>query len=220
MSDHPATLPPVDPGDDSGHRQPPSLRIEPWPDPVIDRLGFDPRSPYVEQFWLPVLGPSSIWLLRRLGAGLDVHPDGHEVDLIELAAELGLGAGSGRHSPLIRTMDRCCRFTLASRAGEVFRVRRRLPPLTRGQVERLSPTLQHRHHQLQDAATDHARRADQAARAKRLALTLLEIGEDPISTERLLHLWRYEPDIARTATRWATDRHLVAAEAVAGDTAA
>jgi len=24
------------------------LRVEPWPDPVIDRLGFGPRSPYAE----------------------------------------------------------------------------------------------------------------------------------------------------------------------------
>ena len=33
----------------------PCLRVEPWPDPVIDELGHDPRSAYVETFWLPVL---------------------------------------------------------------------------------------------------------------------------------------------------------------------
>ena len=42
------------------------ILIRPWPDPVIDRLGHDPRSPYVEQFWLGVLGPSTTWLMRRL----------------------------------------------------------------------------------------------------------------------------------------------------------
>ena len=36
------------------------LRIEAWIDPVIDELGHDPRSAYVETFWLPVLGPPSI----------------------------------------------------------------------------------------------------------------------------------------------------------------
>jgi len=35
------------------------IRIVGWPDPVIDRLGYDPRSLYVETFWLGILGPSS-----------------------------------------------------------------------------------------------------------------------------------------------------------------
>jgi hypothetical protein len=32
-----------------------SVRITPWVDPVIDTLGFDPRSFYCEKFWLPAL---------------------------------------------------------------------------------------------------------------------------------------------------------------------
>ncbi len=36
------------------------LTVEAWPDPVIDQLGHDPRSAYVERFWLGVLGPSRI----------------------------------------------------------------------------------------------------------------------------------------------------------------
>jgi hypothetical protein len=34
--------------------------IVPWPDPMIDTLGHDPRSFYVEAFWLPILGPTSL----------------------------------------------------------------------------------------------------------------------------------------------------------------
>ena len=34
-----------------------SLMIRPWPDDVIDTLGFDPRSAYVETYWLGILGP-------------------------------------------------------------------------------------------------------------------------------------------------------------------
>jgi hypothetical protein len=37
-----------------------TLRIVAWPDPVIDTLGHDPRSWYVEHFWLGILGPKSI----------------------------------------------------------------------------------------------------------------------------------------------------------------
>ena len=39
-----------------------TLAIRPWADEVIDRVGFDPRSPYVERFWLGVIGPSTTWL--------------------------------------------------------------------------------------------------------------------------------------------------------------
>jgi len=36
-----------------------ALTIRAWEDPVVDALGHDPRSEYVERFWLPVLGPPS-----------------------------------------------------------------------------------------------------------------------------------------------------------------
>ena len=45
---------------------PATVRVAPWDDPVVDRRGHDPRSAYVEQFWLSVLGPTATWLLRRL----------------------------------------------------------------------------------------------------------------------------------------------------------
>jgi hypothetical protein len=37
-----------------------TLTVRPWPDPLIDTLGYDPRSRYVETFWLPTLGPPSL----------------------------------------------------------------------------------------------------------------------------------------------------------------
>ena len=36
----------------------PTLRITAWPDAVIDAVGHDPRSTYVEMFWLSILGPT------------------------------------------------------------------------------------------------------------------------------------------------------------------
>jgi hypothetical protein len=35
------------------------LRISPWHDPVVDAIGHDPRSNYVERFWLSLLGPAN-----------------------------------------------------------------------------------------------------------------------------------------------------------------
>ena len=45
------------------------LLIEPWPDDVIDTLGFDPRSGYVETYWLGILGPSTTWSSNTVTRG-------------------------------------------------------------------------------------------------------------------------------------------------------
>ena len=45
--------------------------------------------------------------------------------------------------------------------------------------------------------------------ARRLALTLLELGEDGEATERQLHRWRFHPALASEATAWALERHEV-----------
>lgn len=36
-----------------------TLTVTPWDDALLDRFGHDPRSPYVERYWLGVLGPSA-----------------------------------------------------------------------------------------------------------------------------------------------------------------
>ena len=56
--------------------RPPTLMVVPWDDPVVDQVGHDVRSNYVEAFWLNVLGPTATWTLRRLVAGLDRYPLG------------------------------------------------------------------------------------------------------------------------------------------------
>ena len=116
------------------------LHIRPWPDDVIDHMGHDPRSAYVEDYWLGLLGPSTTWLLRRLAAGFEYSPEGFDLDLAETARSLGLGDRSGRHSPFVRSINRTVQFGLALLSGpEELSVRRRLPPLNRAQLCRLSP---------------------------------------------------------------------------------
>ena len=122
------------------------LRIEPWPDPVIDQLGFPPYSPYLE-LWLGILGPSVCWTWRRLGSRLEREPDGFDIDLVETARLLGLGAGVGRNSPMWRTLERAVRFEVAQwrEAKTVLAVRRRVPPLPRRHLVRLPPVAQRAH---------------------------------------------------------------------------
>jgi hypothetical protein len=122
------------------------LHVLPWPDDIVDTLGHDPRSLYVEEYWLAVLGPSTVWLLRRFAAGFDYSPDGFDLDLAETARSLGLGDRSGRHSPFVRSINRTIQFGLAQLAGEdALAVRRRVPALNRARLCRLSPALQARH---------------------------------------------------------------------------
>jgi hypothetical protein len=106
---------------------------------------------YVETFWLPTLGPSATWLLRRLASWLEAGTEPVTVELTDLAAELGLGGGVGRSSPIIRTLARLAQFQAAAPAGDAFAVRRHLAPLPRRLASHLPGRLA--------AALEHAERA-------------------------------------------------------------
>jgi hypothetical protein len=184
------------------------LAIRPWPDEVLDRLGFDPRSPYVERFWLSIIGPSTTWLLRRIAAGFDASPDGFEMPLGETARALGLGDRGGRNSPFFRTLNRMVQFELARVTGPAeLQVMPKLPPLSRRYVARLSPALQEAHEKWQADQLEVPPAEAVRRRSRQLALSLIELGEDPEEVERQLLRWRYHPALSREAVGWAVDRH-------------
>jgi len=122
-----------------------SLHISAVEDPVLAQLGFDPRSDYVERYWLSILGPSAVLFLRRIAAAFEQEPEGFDLDLVAWAQELGLGAKGGKHSPMWRTLDRLCRFGLATRNGPHLAMHRHIPPLTQRQIDRLPAHLQLEH---------------------------------------------------------------------------
>jgi hypothetical protein len=186
----------------------PTLAIRPWPDGVIDTLGHDPRSQYVERFWLGILGPSTTWLLRKLAAGLEESPAGYDLQLAETAQALGLGSRGGRHSPFMRALARCCQFDLAeARSDGVLAVRRKVPPLNRRQVMRLPEPLRAAHESWQTDQLDTPAVEQMRRRCRRLALSLLELGEDVEATERQLARWKFHPAMARECAAWAWARH-------------
>ena len=92
---------------------PAALRVTPWPDPVLDVLGHDPRSWYAETFWLPTLGPTALLLMRHLADRFERTPEGVELPVADTAAALGLGARDGASSPLIQSLGRLHQFELA-----------------------------------------------------------------------------------------------------------
>lgn len=182
---------------------PASLTVVPWDDPALDALGHDPRSRYVETFWLPTLGPTSVLLLRHLADRFDRSPKGIELPLSETSAALGLGAREGSSSPLVRCLARLAQFDLACDDGRgTVAVRRRLPPVNRRHVRRLPMALQVAHAEwvesrLDDPALEPARR-----RARRVAMTIVEEGETG-DVERALQAVGFHPAVCRDAAEHA-----------------
>lgn len=184
-----------------------NLRITTWSDPIIDRLGYDPRSLYVEKFWLGMLGPTTILLLRHCAQSLEESPEGFELHFNATAAALGLGSKVGRAGPLARSLARACRFSVVrSLSLTEIEVRRRLPPLTNKQVSYLPPRRQHEHAMF---IAGQLQLNDETAtrRARRLALGLVECGDAIDAAELQLGRWRFHPLIAADAVRWAWDQH-------------
>lgn len=193
------------------------LAIRPWPDPVIDALGHDPRSLYVETFWLGILGPSTTWLLRHLAAGLEAEPSGFDLPLADTARRLGLGDKGGRHSPFMRSLTRLVQFDLAQLEDDAtLAVRRKVPPLNRRQVLRLPDALQSAHAHWLEAQLREPRLEQVRRRARQLALSLLELGEDADAVERQLMRWKYHPAMCREAVAWALEHHRRAVDATTG----
>ncbi|NLV55081.1 MAG: hypothetical protein GXY13_05670 [Acidimicrobiales bacterium] len=186
----------------------PTLTIEPWTDPVVDSLGHAPRSTYVERFWLPVLGPSTTWLVRLIDARIEAAGGPIELDLTATSAAMGLGRGKGRHSPIVRALHRTRQFGL-SRPGfdAALAVRRTIPPLTRSQADRLPVALRAEHRRWCEVERDAGTLDAQRRRARRVAIALADLGEDIPSTEQRLHRFGIHPAVAREAAVWAHRVH-------------
>ncbi|MFZ0173384.1 MAG: hypothetical protein WAL04_17010 [Acidimicrobiales bacterium] len=193
-----------------------TLRVEAWLDPVVDEVGYDPRSAYVETYWLPVLGPSTTWLLRRLAAHLEEWPDGLELDLEELARALGLGERFGPNAPFARTLKRCVDFQMAEWRSEALAVRRHLPPLARRHLRRLPESLQNRHALETEAAQPTTVSDRLRLHGRRLALSLLDYGEDRAAVEQQLMRWAFPPVLASECAAWAALEHSRRASSQAG----
>ena len=189
------------PSDTPGRARP----MRPGPSPTVDshiwvspwnqgsgHSGHDPRSGYVERFWLGIIGPSSVLLLRHLARHLDACPEGGVIDLSTTARRLGISWGPGRHNPMNRTIQRLIDFGLARepRPAEL-QVRRRLPDLSRRQVERLPDELRVIHHRsTAEGPRGPARRPRlNPERLRALVHTMVDLELGPDAVEEQLRSW-------------------------------
>jgi hypothetical protein len=106
--------------------------------------GVEPSSSYVETYWLPILGPSATWALRRISAWLaTAPPSGLWLPVEPLARSLGLGSAAGRNCPMRRTLARLVDFRMAEidEDRDVLAVRTVIPALADRQIARLPEHL-------------------------------------------------------------------------------
>jgi hypothetical protein len=173
---------PAPPGTDPADGGATTLMVRAWVDPVVDESGHDPRSRYVEHFWLGVLGPTATWLLRRLVAGLEEHADGYEIDLDVTARAMGMSYRPGRSSPFSKALQRCTMFGLAHQTNDGVAVRRRIPAVAHRHLRRMPDAVQQQHDEWTRATID----VDDLTRAHRLALAMLDVGDDVSCIEHQL----------------------------------
>jgi len=153
----------------------------------------------VEDYWLGILGPSTVWLLRRLAAGFEYSPEGFDLDLAETARSLGLGDRSGRHSPLSAASTgpsssawHSCQAPRSCPCADGSL--RSIGPGCAGCPRYAGPPRRWQEQQVQLPADEH-----QLRRARQLALSLMDLGDDYGAAERQLLRWRYPGSLARQA---------------------
>ncbi|MEE9417301.1 MAG: hypothetical protein V3V01_18620, partial [Acidimicrobiales bacterium] len=150
----------------------------------------------------------------RLVTELENQPDGFVLDLDETAAAIGLRNNGGKHSAFARALGRTCQFGLARAMNEnTLAVRRRIPPLTQGQLRKLPLAVQVEHRAFTERSFNRSAPGEQAVqRAVNVALSLIANGDD-LETARLqLERWDFEADLAASAARTAWKRHLTPSE--------
>lgn len=159
-----------------------TLMVVPWHDPIVEAVGFEARSQYVELFWLNVLGPTATWALRRLVTGLDRYPLGYEMDLGETASMLGLAYGIGTSNSFARALQRCVLFGVSQHVPGGLAVRRKVPPVARRHLARMPDSLQVMHEQWQTREFT----LNDLQRGRTLAEVMMSAGDDPEVVERHL----------------------------------
>ena len=193
------------------------LQVRSWDDSQWHHTGHDPRSAYVERFWVAVLGPSVVWFLRLVAREFDGLAAGEELRLdLELTARrLGLQHRGGRQSTLMRTIDRCRTFDLARLDDDcVLSVRKRLPPVPQRLRVRMPPELRE---EVNWWSRTEGRSDFSVGETRLLASCMLMLGHGLHESAERLVMLGLAPHCANEATAWAWSEQCVHPATPSGD---
>lgn len=113
---------------------------------VSKKYIFSVHSEYFEKFWLGIIGPSCVIVLRKICSELDKSPSGLSVDSEVFASCLGIGVRGGKNAPLFRTLTRLQRFGLVKQFSDGhYAVRTMVPYLSKYYLSRLPFCIQAEH---------------------------------------------------------------------------
>jgi hypothetical protein len=190
------------------------VHVVAWNSPEEVPGGLDPRSTYVERFWLPLLGAQATWLVRHLADQLDRQPGGFELDVDEAVRSLGLWGPGGTRSSFRRAVLRAVRhgFVRHHRPGTLA-ARRRAPTVPARDLARLPSSLQLDHRRW-EADRSSASLDDVRRRTRAVALDLLSAEADLAALERRLLGWGVHPSVVAESATWAWERRAEAGGAV------
>jgi hypothetical protein len=179
------------------------VRVVPWEDTTSAVGALDPRSAYVERYWLPLLGAQATVLVRRLADRLEAEPGGFDLEVDEAVRTLGLWGPGGARSSFRRAVLRLVRHRFARHHGrEAIAVVRRAPTLGERDVAKLAAALATEHRRWEAARAAPAF-AEVRRHARRAALDLLDAEGDLPSLERRLLHWGVHPALAGESAAWA-----------------
>jgi hypothetical protein len=133
----------------------------PHTNPMVRTSGITPTDPYLEWCWLPVVGPSTIALIRHVAELTSSSGEAH-IPLGDLGRLLGLGAVDvpSRNNKLVRTMARAEQFGLAFTSigvpGEsvTFGIHNEIALVPARLLERLPEVARQRHETAVEAANE------------------------------------------------------------------
>jgi hypothetical protein len=124
----------------------------PHPNRMVRGSGITPTDPYLEWCWLPVVGPSTVALVRHVAEPTSTGGEAR-IPLADLGRLLGLGAVDvpSRNNKLVRTLARAEQFGLAFTSlgvrGEqvTFGIHEQLALVPAWLLERLPEVAKQRH---------------------------------------------------------------------------
>lgn len=125
-----------------------TIHAVPHRNPQVRQVGVGLDHPYVEQCWTPILGPSSVLLLRRMPI-LWQQADPIEIATTDLSRSIGLGGDTSANSPIQHTLDRLERYGFCRQGpGGQIAMPITAGPLSLQQLERVPEWCQQRHEDL------------------------------------------------------------------------
>ena len=108
-------------------------------------VSFLANDPYIDKFWLPILGPTAALLLHELMSKALIKNDPFHSTIGELSTCIGVGNREGNASPIAKNLKRLCDFGLISKYNELFYVPTNIEQMPEDKLRKLSYTLQSDH---------------------------------------------------------------------------